>query len=125
MQKNEDITSLVWFRNDLRTLDNSVLYEACKNSNTVIGIYCLDPRHYESTAYGFKKTEKYRSQFLLESLSDLKANLDTLNIDLLVYQNQPEAIIPEVCETYNITDIYLQNEWTTEEVTKENNLKDK
>jgi deoxyribodipyrimidine photo-lyase len=125
MQKNEDITTLVWFRNDLRTFDNAVLYEACKKSKNVIGIYCLDPRHYESTAYGFKKTEKYRSQFLLESLLDLKTNLDALNIDLLVYQNQPEVIIPEVCETFNITNIYFQNEWTKEEVTVEDSLKGK
>lgn len=116
MQKTKDKKSLVWFRNDLRTIDNAVLSEAVKNSTNVIGVYCFDPRHFEMTPYGFKKTEKYRAKFLIESLLNLKKRLNDLNIDLLVYKNYPEAIIPKLCKTYAITEIYLQKEWTEEEV---------
>ncbi len=125
MQKTKDSISLVWFRNDLRTLDNVVLYEACKNSDQVIAIYCLDPRQFETTRFGFKKTEKFRAQFLLETLSDLKSKLLKLNIELLVYFKPPEAIIPEVCEKHQITKIYLQKEWTQEEVEVEHEVKSK
>ena len=124
MQKNET-RNLIWFRNDLRTLDNAVLYKASKKATQVIGIYCLDPKHYEETPYGFKKTEKFRAKFLLETLDNLRSELEALNIDLLVYYQPPSAIIPKVCEIYDITDIHMQREWTQEEVDEEKNLQQK
>jgi deoxyribodipyrimidine photo-lyase len=72
MQKTEVKNHLVWFRNDLRTQDNTALVEACKNADKVLGVYCLDPKDFQITNYGFKKTGKYRVKFLLETLSDLK-----------------------------------------------------
>lgn len=123
MQKTENNINLVWFRNDLRTIDNKVLVEAHKNSDNIIGIYCFDPRHYGTNKFGFKKTEKYRTKFLIETVEDLKKQLHNLNIDLLVYYDLPENAIPQVCKTYNISNIYLQKEWTQEEIDIENNVK--
>jgi deoxyribodipyrimidine photo-lyase len=116
---------LVWFRNDLRTIDNLVLYNACLNAKRVIAIYCYDPRQFEKNTFGFKKTEKFRAKFLIETINELKENLFDLNISLLVKYQKPEAIIPDVCETYQINQIYYQKEWTDEEETIENNLKSK
>jgi deoxyribodipyrimidine photo-lyase len=123
MQENKNNINLVWFRNDLRTRDNEVLKAAIKDGKKVIAVYCLDPRHFEMTSYGFKKTEKYRAQFLLETLSDLKHQLQNLNIDLLVYHEHPEAIIPELCHTHHIQNIYFQKEWTQEEQEVEHALR--
>jgi len=124
MQKTEKV-NLVWFRNDLRTIDNNVLAEACTNGEKVIGVYCFDPRQFQVNAYGFKKTEKYRAKFLIETIHDLKTQLETFNIDLLVYHERPEVVIPEICETHAISDIYLQKEWTQEEIDSERAVKSK
>jgi deoxyribodipyrimidine photo-lyase len=123
MQKTEVNNHLVWFRNDLRTRDNEVLFEACKNADKVIGVYVLDPKHFEMTKYGFKKTEKFRARFLLETLTDLKSELEHLNIDLIVYHQSPKTILPEICKKYGITDIFVQKEWTQEEVDAELEVK--
>ena len=125
MQKTENNSNLVWFRNDLRTIDNAVLTEACKNGNQVIGIYFFDPKYFEVNKYGFKITEKYRAKFLIETIQNLKVQLAALNIDLLVYHDLPETIIPKICDTYNCTNIYLQNDWTKDEVATENSVKSK
>ncbi|WP_445719691.1 DASH family cryptochrome [Flavobacterium sp.] len=109
------MNGLVWFRNDLRTIDNHSLYNACRENDTVIGIYCLDPRHFEITPFGFKKTEKFRSQFLLETVTELQKNLLEKNIRLLVYYGYPEILIPEIIAKYQIHSIYSQHEWTSEE----------
>ncbi len=122
MQEKQKITNLVWFRNDLRVKDNAVLYKACQNGAHVIAIYCIDPRQFEKKSSNFKKTEKYRAKFLLDTLKDLKANLHQLNIDLLVYNNRPEIVIPELCEIHDIKNICYQKEWTQEEITIENAL---
>ncbi|NNF86380.1 MAG: DASH family cryptochrome [Winogradskyella sp.] len=116
-------TNLIWFRNDLRTIDNAVLTEACANDNKVIGVYCFDPRHFEPDRFGFKKTEKFRAKFLIETIQDLKAQLHDLNIDLLVYNDHPDNVIPKLCNDHHVSHIYLQKEWTQEEVKTENNVR--
>ncbi|MGC6429460.1 MAG: DASH family cryptochrome [Jejuia sp.] len=117
MQEKQNNIGLVWFRNDLRVNDNSVLNEAIKHHHYIIAVYCFDPRYFEIGAFGFKKTEKFRAKFLIETVEDLKRNLKDLNIELFVYQSKPEIAIPEVVEKFNITSIYLQKEWTSEETT--------
>lgn len=115
MQKKQDSIGLVWFRNDLRTQDQAALKHALENHKSVIGVYCFDPRHFENTRFGFKKTGKYRAKFLIETIHNLKKNLKRLNIELLVYHERPEIAIPEITKDYNIVPIYAQKEWTQEE----------
>lgn len=49
--------AIVWFRNDLRVLDNEALYKAWLSSQQVLPVYCVDPRLFGSTYhFGFPKT---------------------------------------------------------------------
>lgn len=49
--------AIVWFRSDLRVLDNEVLYKAWISSQAVLPVYCVDPRLFGTTYYfGFPKT---------------------------------------------------------------------
>ena len=116
MQKKQNEKGLVWFRNDLRVHDNAVLANAIKNHKSVVACYCFDPRHYDKSRFGFKKTEKYRALFLIETIKELKANLNTLNIELFVFIDTPEAVLNTLIKKHNIASIYLQKEWTSEEV---------
>ncbi|TXD81312.1 DASH family cryptochrome [Subsaximicrobium wynnwilliamsii] len=116
MQKKQDHIGLVWFRNDLRVEDNSVLRQALDTHTKVIAVYCFDPRHYAETSYGFKKTEKFRAKFLIETIADLKSNLKTLQVELFVFHDQPETAIPKLVADFNVRDIYFQKEWTQEEL---------
>ena len=125
MSKKQENIALVWFRNDLRVEDNNVLKYAVDHHQSLIAVYCFDPRHFEVDRFGFKKTEKYRAKFLIESLFDLKENLKKYNIELLVYHRHPEDVVPELVETHSIKNIYYQKEWTREETNVEENLKDK
>ena len=102
------MNNLVWFRNDLRVEDNTSLFEATKNSGKTIGLYCFDPRHFAETKYGFKKTEKFRAKFLIESIQELKNNLAQKNITLLVYFGEPENVIEKIVKKYEVSAIFLQ-----------------
>lgn len=108
--------NLVWFSNtNLRVADNQVLEQACAEDKPVIAVYCFDPRHYEKGSFGFKRTERFRAKFLIESVGNLRKNLRDLNITLLIFQQKPEEIIPDLVNKYDISTIYLQKEWTPEE----------
>jgi deoxyribodipyrimidine photo-lyase len=123
MQKKQK--GLVWFRNDLRVHDNESLTNAIQENETVIAVCFFDPRHFENTNFGFKKTEKFRAKFLIESVTALKRNLEKLNIPLLVYHQTPEDSIPEIIIKNEIDSIYFQEEWTTEEMEVLENVKSK
>ncbi|SFC95832.1 deoxyribodipyrimidine photo-lyase [Flexibacter flexilis DSM 6793] len=123
MQTKQNTTALVWFRNNLRVADNRPLWEACARYSRVIGVYCLDPRHFAATSYGFRKTEKFRAKFLLETLSELQQNLQEKNISLLVLLAKPEDKIPQLIAQYAAEAIYFQKEWTSEEIAVNNALK--
>ena len=118
MQKQK-INSLVWFRNNMRVEDNSSLTKAINESDNVIGFINIDPKIFISTKYGFKKTEKYRAKFLLETMSDLKSQLETLNISLIVTHRDFGQSINEIIDQYAITNIYTQTEWTRDELIEE------
>lgn len=119
--------NLIWYRNDLRTTDNHSLKSACENDGDVIALYCFDPRYYQESDFGldigidlpFGKTGKYRAQFILEAVEDLKNELGKHGIPLLIYNSCPSKVIPQLVEEFQITDIYLQKEWTRDEVAQE------
>ena len=116
---NKKTNSLIWFRNNLRIEDNQSLYNAVQNSFKVIGYINIDPNNLIETEHGFRKMEKYRAKFLLESVEDLKNNLNKLNISLIVDFRTLEISLKSVIDKYNIQSIYLQKEWTRDEKDEE------
>ena len=116
MQQQQKNTGLVWFRNNLRVQDNISLKKAIDENQQVIAVYFFDPKYFKKDNFGFKKTEKYRAQFLIETIADLKQNLADLNITLLSYFDAPENKIADLCDTFSVDKIYTQKEWTKEEI---------
>ena len=85
--------SIIWFRNDLRTLDNPALWHACQSSNEVIAIYLIFEEQWEKHG-----DAKCKINFWLKSLASLSASLRDLNIPLRIinadnYENTPEVIL--------------------------------
>ena len=115
MQRTENTYQIVWFTTNLRIQDNTVLQAALQKNKPVIAVYCFDPRHFNKTKYGFKKTEKFRAKFLIESVKDLKKNLSVLNIPLFVYCNKPEHVLQKLTEKFKCSTLHFQKEFTFEE----------
>ena len=121
MQK-EETANLVWFRSNLRVEDNTSLSRAIKDSSRVIGYINIDPAIFELSDYGFKKTEKFRTKFLLESIQDLKKQLNGINISLIITNQDFKTSINSIIEKYNIRSIYMQKEWTRDELAEEKQI---
>ena len=121
MQK-EETANLVWFRSNLRVEDNTSLSKAIRDSSRVIGYINIDPTIFELSNYGFKKTEKFRTKFLLESIQDLKKQLNDINISLIITNQDFETSINSIIEKYNVRSIYMQKEWTRDELAEEKQI---
>ena len=121
MQK-EETANLVWFRSNLRVEDNTSLSKAIRDSSRVIGYINIDPTIFELSNYGFKKTEKFRTKFLLESIQDLKKQLNDINISLIITNQDFETSINSIIKKYNVRSIYMQKEWTRDELAEEKQI---
>ncbi|XP_021834803.1 cryptochrome DASH, chloroplastic/mitochondrial [Prunus avium] len=120
VKRNGKGVAVVWFRNDLRVLDNEALYKAWVSSQELLAVYCVDPRLFGSTHYfGFPKTGASRAQFLIECLADLKKNLMKRGLNLLIQHGKPEEILPSLAKVFGAHTVYAQKETCSEELNVE------
>ncbi|MDQ5929194.1 MAG: cryptochrome [Bacteroidota bacterium] len=108
-------TAIVWFKTDLRILDNETLVRAIAQSQEIIPVYCFDEAHFKTTAFGFKKTGSFRAQFLLESLQDLDKSLRALGSGLVVVTGKPEEELPKLVKHYRAQKVFAKREVAFEE----------
>ena len=116
--------NLIWFRNDLRVQDNTSLFKAMSGEN-VIAYFCFESVYFEKDVFGFQRTEKYRAKFLIETVTQLKQELEKLNIPLFVYYGKSDFHLPKLIEEYDINTVFLQKEWTRDENQVLDSVRDK
>jgi deoxyribodipyrimidine photo-lyase len=108
---------ILWFRQDLRLHDNEALTDALKSADEVIPLYVFDPRTFNNTTrFGFQKTAYHRTRFIIESIHDLRKNLQKLGSQLIVREGKPEIIIYKLARELEASFIYCNRERTPEEV---------
>jgi deoxyribodipyrimidine photo-lyase len=96
-------TSLVWFRNDLRTIDNPALFEA-RERGPVVAVFLLAQEQWQS-----HHVAPRRLSFLKKSLSLLQQDLLALNIPLLV---RPAPLFADAAATITA----LARQWNAQRV---------
>jgi len=122
-------TVIYLFRNDLRIHDNEALLWAHRNSDLIVPLYCFDPNHFKGTwHFNFAKTGIHRAKFMLQSVENLKQNLQNHGSDLVTGNVQPiESIkrIVEYCQTIScpVHSVVYQKEVCYEEINVENDIK--
>lgn len=109
-------TAIVWFKTDLRLHDNETLCRALEHSELLVPVYCLDPSHFSTTSFGFRKTGAFRARFLLEALADLDQRLRQLGSGLLLLRGKPEEALAKVARQYGATKMYVKKEVAHEEL---------
>lgn len=90
------MTTLLWFRRDLRLGDNPALV-AAGETDDVLACFVLDPRLEASTG-------RRRLQFLGDSLRRLNDDLDGR---LLVVRGRPEVRIPEIVQEIDAVSVHI------------------
>ncbi|KAF7804865.1 blue-light photoreceptor PHR2 [Senna tora] len=114
--------SIVWFRNDLRILDNECLNSANNESISVLPVYCFDPTEYGKSSSGFDKTGPHRATFLIESVSDLRKKLQARGSDLVVRIGKPETVLVELAKAIGADAVYAHREVSQDEVKAEERI---
>jgi deoxyribodipyrimidine photo-lyase len=87
------VTSIVWFRRDLRLHDHPALRAALDADERVVPVFCFDDR----LLHG-RHASGSRTQFLIECLSELDASLRERGSGLVVRHGPPERELSELAE---------------------------
>ena len=110
---------LIWYRQDLRMVDHLPLHHALAQRAEILPLYCFDDRLFAQTPPGFPKTAAWRAQFLLESVADLRRSYRSDGGDLIMRRGQPEVVIPQLVQEFQITAVYFHTYPTAEELAVE------
>ncbi|XP_066915439.1 cryptochrome DASH-like [Clytia hemisphaerica] len=117
------------FQNDLRLHDNECLKIAQSKGNFLIPLYCFQPNHFKGTySFNLPRSGTHRTKFLIESITDLRANLQKLGSNLVVRNESPLSTIKDLvklCQNSEapVSSIIYQKEVTSEEIDLEKQIK--
>ncbi|MCM0148946.1 deoxyribodipyrimidine photo-lyase [Photobacterium galatheae] len=105
-------TSLMWFRADLRTVDNTALIQACQQNQPVLAVFYATPEQWAS-----HHTAPIQIDFIRRRLLELQTQLADLNIPLRLetvadFSAMPEAIT-SLASAWQVTHVFCnkQYEW--------------
>lgn len=114
---------LYWFRNDLRLHDNEGFAQACADARQVLPVYVFDPAQFRMLpTLDIKKTGLFRTNFLLECVTDLRNSLRACGGDLIVRVGDPARVLADLAEEIDAAAIYASKEVTSEETDVESAL---
>lgn len=107
------MVALVWFRRDLRVHDHPALCAALAGHEQVVPVFCLDDR----LLHG-RHASGPRTAFLLESLTDLDAQLADRGAGLVIRHGPPERELPALAGETGATEIHLSRDPSPYEATR-------
>ena len=112
--------SIFWHRRDLRIEDNIGLFEASKNSKTLVGVYILDPNLLNLN----KTTSEAKNWFLGESLLELQRNWESRGSRLLILHGDPIKLITQLANLIKAECIYWNENIEPYEINRDKQIKD-
>ncbi len=108
---------LMWFRQDLRVQDNTALTAAMQRGPT-LAVFLLSPEQWREHDDAPAKID-----FWLRNLQTLAAELQKLNVPLLIRQadrwNAAPQVIAQLCHQHGISCVHVNDEYGVNETTRD------
>lgn len=105
------MTTVVWFKRDLRTRDHAPLRAAAELGEPVIPLYVIEPDYWQ-----LPDTSARQWAFIHDSLTDLKRQLRQLGTDLVVLQGTVTDVLNRLQKSASFDRIFCHQEtggqWT-------------
>lgn len=116
--------AILWFQKDLRIHDNEALLDASQFAEELIPVYVFDEREINGSTDILKecKTGRFRRQFLVDSVRDLRNSLQKMGTDLVIREGKSEEILFSLAKEFDADAVYCNRERTREEVYRQETL---
>jgi len=116
--KNFFKKSIFIFRRDLRIHDNTGLIKASESSGKVIPCFIFDPRQVENNPYRSDNA----FQFMIESITNLKDEIEKLNGRLYLFYGKQEEIIDRLIRSHKIEAVFINRDYTPFSINRDSNI---
>jgi deoxyribodipyrimidine photo-lyase len=101
------MTTVFWFRRDLRLHDNTALLHALQSGAAVLPIFIFDP----NILNDLKNKKDRRVDFIHQSLQGLHDELQKHGSSLLVLHDTPENAFKKITEAQKISAVYCNHDY--------------
>ena len=112
--------NIFWFRRDLRLQDNAGLYHALKSDHPVLPIFIFDKKILDY----LEDPDDARVTFLHDTLTELKAELETLGSTLLVFYGNPLDAWEKITTEYSIKKVFTNHDYEPYPLQRDKEIKE-
>ncbi|MFN8439087.1 MAG: deoxyribodipyrimidine photo-lyase [Cytophagales bacterium] len=106
--------SIFWFRRDLRLQDNIGIYEALKNSDTVIPVFIFDTEILQH----LPQTDS-RVNFIYNALQKLDQHIDAEVSKLNVYYGKPHELWPQIIKEHQPNSVFCNHDYEPNAISRD------
>ena len=112
--------NIFWFRRDLRLQDNAGLYHALKSDYPVLPIFIFDKKILDY----LEDADDARVTFLYDTLTELKAELESLGSTLLVFYGDPLEVWKKINAEYAIKKVFTNHDYEPYPLQRDKEIKE-
>jgi deoxyribodipyrimidine photo-lyase len=102
---NKIPVNIVWFKRDLRFVDNEALFAAHNSGVPLLLIYFFEP-----SVMNNEDSDVRHWRFVYESIQDLQKKLAPINATLHFFHNEVSNVFTELVEQYDIKTVFSHQE---------------
>lgn len=102
---NKKTVNIVWFKRDLRFIDNEALFHAHQSGIPLLLVYFFEPSVMD---YDDSDTRHWR--FIYESIQDLQKKLNASNTKIYFFHSEVETVFSELTKIFDIQTVFSHQE---------------
>lgn len=102
---NKPAVNIVWFKRDLRFVDNEALHAAQNSGLPLLFIYCFEP-----SVMAYPDADVRHWRFIFESIQDLQLKLNAINGKFYFFHNEVETVFAALNDNYHIHTVFSHQE---------------
>lgn len=107
MPKHSTLINIMWFRRDLRLVDNHALYVALKSGLPVVPLFIFD----QSILDLLEDKNDQRVAFIHATITSLQNQLVELGSSIDVRYGNPKAVFKELMNDYDIEQVFTNHDY--------------
>ena len=97
--------NIVWFKRDLRFIDNEALFNAHQSDLPLLLIYIFEP-----SVMNYDDSDVRHWRFIYESIQNLQQNLNTSNSKIYFFYNEAKDIFTELIQNFEVQTVFSHQE---------------
>jgi len=97
--------NIVWFKRDLRLVDNEALFHAYQSDLPLLLIYFFEP-----SVMNYDDSDVRHWRFIYESIQDLNIKLNTSNSKIYFFYNEVKTVFSELIKKFDVKTVFSHQE---------------